>query len=398
MHSSIGFRVKKCEVSAISTVTELETLNYSFQASKRSEARSYSSPNHSASATIPPSISQPKLSTEEDDYSMADLRKRMEALHLSRIRSSTNSSIKSSRSRALKINTQRSVVPQIKDVLTSMRSTSGSNYKSASVEEADSLESGDKTFLSESTVADRNREEELKSRSHLDLTGGREVRSTTRISRGVDGETRVTGVMSFPGSPLLSPENATLLKRIPPGIYERICMKKDGITITENAVDTFVPRCLEETFTNTVPLRRSTPYSVSFSNSTSSEKKLRNVNCAGTNREAANTKNRPAHTENHELPPRAKLEQAVRDQTISDRTLPDKAFFMDCRFLGCWGQSLVLRDCNFKNCRFSYSNIADCRFSNCTIEESILIDCRFSESEVVGGKVIDCDPKNSRIR
>ena len=311
-------------------------------------------------------------------------------------------------SKPLKSRKEEFTALSINDLLQTKTAIQSSNYKPASVEEADSFASDDETLVSESTIADRDRDEPFKSHYSLNSNsstspsrGG--VRCTTKVSRGVDGEPRVAGAMSFDGSPLFSPENVMLLRRIPPGIYDDIRVKKDGVTLTENGVDTFVPRCLEDTFKNFVPLRRSTPYSVTFTDSTPPKPNAPDASNSATKRaaEPSDDKASPARNEksaNAELPPRAKMDQAYRNQQIANYTLPDKAFFIDSRFSGCWGQSLVLRGCHFNNCRFSHSNIANCRFSNSTIEESILIDCTFSGSNVVGGKVIDCDPSNSQIK
>lgn len=370
---------------------------------------------------MPVTIGQPKLDVKDDDYSVIDLQNAVKALHMSRARSlrkllpifKAQNRIRDLSSKPLKDHKERSAVPSINHLLQSKRAIQKSNFKPASVEEADIFDSDDETLVSEPIVAGQNKDEAFKSQPSLDFSSpstspsGREVRSATRISRGIDGETKVTGAMSFNGSPLLSPENSTLLKRLPPGVYEKIGMTKHGVLLTENGVETFVPRCLEDTFRDSIPLRRSTPYSVTFSDSTSPKPKARSVSYAATNcgAETSNDKARkgPARTEKSangdpELPPRAKMEQAYRDQKISNYMLPDKAFFIDCRFFGCWGESLVLRGCHFNNCRFSHSNIVNCRFSNCMIEESILVACTFSGSNVVGGKVIDCDPSNSYIR
>ena len=396
-------------------------LTFILQASEPSPLdRLYPLPHHSSSFQMAPTTSQPKLAIM-NQYSIKDLVSAMEALHISRARShgrrlaasKAQHHINIFSSKPLKNRKEGSTVPAINGPLQINMAIQSSNYKPASVEEADSFASDDETLVSESNIADRDRDEALKSHYPLNSSSsstspsGREVRSTTRISRGIDGETKVTGVMSFNGSPLLSPENSTLLKRLSPGVYEKVVMTKNGVLLTENGVETFVPRCLEDTFRNSIPLRRSTPYSVTFSDSTSSKPKTRSVSYAATHCGAGTSNDKakegPARTEknanqNSELPPRAKLEQAYRDQKIANYTLPDKAFFIDCRFSGCWGQSLVLRGCHFNNCRFSHSNIANCRFSNSTIEESILIDCTFSGSNVVGGKVIDCDPSNSHIQ
>ncbi|KAG7007330.1 hypothetical protein G7Y79_00010g028310 [Physcia stellaris] len=332
----------------------------------------------------------------------------------------TQNHIEDISSKSLKVHKESSTIPSIKNLLKSRSAIQKSNFKPASV--IDASESDEEHGLAKSSVADSAKEtkntrwnsppcpntsQKTEARTPSNGHPSPVVKPTTRISRTLDGKITATGAMNFSGSSLFSPENAELLSRIPSGVYEQISIAGSGITLTENGVATFVPRYLEHTFEDSVPLRRSTPYSVIFSDSTSSESKARDASNAATKcgAETLNDKAResPARTEkpangSSDLPPRAKLEQAYRHQKISNGMLPDKAFFINGRFSGCWGQSLVLRGCHFNNCRFSHSNIANCRFSNSTIEESILIDCTFSGSNVVGGKVIDCDPSNSHIQ
>lgn len=342
----------------------------------------------------------------------------MEALHLSRIRSSTNSSIKSSRSRALKINTQRSVVPQIKDVLPSMSTTNGSNYKSASVEEADMLDSGDETFMSESTVAVQDDREEFNSQSLLDVNSsipypsGSRMKFTTRISRASDGNITVTGAMNFSGSSLFSPENAELLSRIPSGVYEQIGIAESGITLTENGVKTFVPRCLERTFEDSVPIRRSTPYSLAFKKSTSpghprmeppqTSTKIKAASAESkkmdSDSRAESTRNTCLANDSIASPSGTEENLTFKKLALSQKNLPNGATFIKCQFSGCSGEYVVLRDCSFARCRFANCTILGGSFSDSELQGCDLTGCFFSRSDVRRGTITGCTHFESKLR
>ena len=300
----------------------------------------------SISSQTPTPIGQPKLLIKDDDYTVPDLENAMKALHISRARSFRNHSSnpkarlpnKVPSSKSPKTDRGKSTFHQIHDLLKSNKVIQRSNYKPASVEEVDSFASDDETLVSESTIGDRNTDEAIQSQT----PSPKRVRTTTKVSRGADGESKVMGAMNIVGSPLLSPDNITLLKMIPLGIYEKVSITKDGVTLTESGVETFVPRCLEDTFKDSVPLRRSTPYSVTFSDTMSSAPKPEYTSSEKASKGPACTENRTSHpvaNSDAELPPRAKMEQAYKSQTLSNYTLPDKGFFVKCRLFGCWGQS-----------------------------------------------------------